>query len=129
MPTHLSTPMYSITWQKPEQLARLTWLSGTEGMTDEDFRETLEVFAESAVQHKAKSLIIDVREFKHRPSSEILAWRDQVTVAKYNRAGAKRQAWIWPGDVSSMKPSSEGRNYEEKYFATEKEALEWLTAT
>jgi hypothetical protein len=118
--------MYSITYHKPESLARLTWLAGTEGMTDEDFRETLEVFAESARQHEAKRLIIDVREFKHRPSPAILAWRDQVTVRKYNQGGAKRQAWIWPGDVSSMKPSSEGKSYKEKYCSSEAEALAWV---
>jgi hypothetical protein len=26
-----------------------------------------------------------------------------------------------------MKPSSEGRRYEERYFSTEEEALAWLT--
>ncbi len=122
----MTEPMYSITYHKPERLARLTWLSGTEGMTDEDFRETLEVFAESAQQHGAKRLIIDVREFKHRPSSEILAWRDQVTVPKYNQAGVQRQAWVWPGDTSSMKPSSEGKNYDERYCSSEDEALAWV---
>ena len=123
----MTEPMYSISYHKPEQLVRLTWLAGTAGMTDEDFRETLEVFAESALQHRAKRLVIDVREFSHRPSKEILAWRDEVTVAKYNQAGANRQAWIWPGDVSSMKPSSEGRSYSERYFADEDEALAWVT--
>jgi hypothetical protein len=59
--------MYSITWHKPERLLRLTWLGGTEGMTDEDFRETLEVFADGALYHKATRLLIDVRQFKHRP--------------------------------------------------------------
>jgi hypothetical protein len=120
-------PMYSMTWHKPDKLLRLTWLGGTEGMTDEDFRETLEVFADSAMQHKATRLVIDVRQFKHRPSKEILAWRDQVTVKKYNEAGVKRQAWIWPGDLSNMKPSSERCAYEERYFSTEEEALAWLT--
>jgi hypothetical protein len=120
-------PMYSITWHKPEKLLRLTWLGGTAGMTDEDFRATLEAFADAAVHHGATRLVIDVRQFKHRPSKEVLAWRDRVTVTKYNKAGAKRQAWIWPGDVSSMKPSSEGRNYEERYFSTEDEALAWVT--
>ena len=95
-------------------------------MTDEDFRETLEVFAESARQHGAKRLVIDVREFKHRPSPEILAWRDAVTVRKYNQGGAKRQVWIWPGDVSSMKPSSDGKSYAEKYCSSEDEALAWV---
>jgi hypothetical protein len=122
----MSTPMYAITWHKPEKQLRLTWLEGTEGMTDEDFRETLEVFADAAIHHGAVRLVIDVRQFKHRPSKEVLAWRDRVTVPKYNRAGVKRQAWIWPGDVSSMKPSSEARSYEERYFSTEDAALAWL---
>jgi hypothetical protein len=123
----MTEPMYSLTWHKSEKLLRLTWLEGTEGMTDEDFRETLEVFADSAVQHRANLLVIDVRQFKYRPSKEILAWRDQVTVPKYNKAGTKRQAWIWPGDVSSFKPSTKRGSYEERYFSTEEEALAWLT--
>ena len=124
--SEIGAPMYSITWQKPPRLMRLTWLAGTEGMTDEDFRETLEVFADAAIHHRAERLLIDVREFRHRPSAEILAWRDATTVPKYNRAGAKKQAWIWPRDVSSMKPSSNERQYEERYLSSESEALQWL---
>ncbi len=118
--------MYSINYYKSEKLVRLTWLDGTDGMTDEDFRQTLDVFAESVIQHEAKRLVIDVRAFKHRPSKEILAWRDEVIVPKYNQGGAKKLAWIWPGDVSSMKPDSTGKAYEDVYFSTEEEALAWL---
>ena len=123
---NVTNPMYSITWHKPEKLLRLTWLEGTEGMTDEDFRETLEVFADSAIQHRAARLVIDVRHFRHRPSPEVLKWRERVTVPKYNKAGIKRQAWIWPGDVSGMNPSTHSGSYEERYFSTEEEALAWL---
>jgi hypothetical protein len=124
---NMSNPMYSITWHKSEKLLRLTWLEGTEGMTDEDFRDVLEVFADGAIYHKATRLAIDVRHFKFRPSKEILAWRDKVTVPKYNKAGTKRQAWIWPGDVSNMKSSTKRGSYDERYFSTEEEALAWLT--
>lgn len=122
----MTAPMYSITYQKPEKLIRLTWQEGTRGMTDEDFRETLEVFSESALRHHATRAVIDVREFHHRPSKEILEWRDRTTVAKYNQAGIRRQVWIWPGDTSSMKPSSEKRSYEERYFSKEDDALAWV---
>ena len=121
-------PLYSISFTKPLGLAHLDWRAGTAAMTDEDFRETLEVFAEAALQHKASQLVIDVRLFRHRPSKEILAWRDEVTVAKYNRAGVRRLAWIWPGDVPSMKPSSLKKTYEDRYFASEDEALAWVTS-
>ena len=119
--------MYSISYHQPERLVRLTWLAGTVGMTDQDFKETLETFAESALQHSAQRLLIDVREFKHRPSAQILAWRDDVTVAKYNRAGVKRLAWVWPGTTPSNMPTSANAKYENRYFSTEAEALDWVS--
>ena len=122
-----STAMYSISYHKPEKFVRLTWLSGTAGMTDQDFREVLEVFAESALQHRAERLMIDVREFKHRPSAEVLAWRDEVTVGKYNRAGVKKIAWVWPGEVpSDYALTGAGLQYTNRYCSSEQEALAWV---
>lgn len=123
-----STAMYSISYHKPEKLVRLTWLAGTAGMTDQDFKETLEAFAESALQHRAQRLMIDVREFKHRPSAEILAWRDDVTVGKYNLAGVKKLVWVWPGNIPSNMPASQKAKYENRYCSTEAEALAWIVA-
>ena len=121
------TPMYSMTYHKPERMVRLTWLAGTAGMTDQDFKETLETFAESALQHSARRLVIDVREFKHRPSPEIAAWRDEVVVPKYNRAGVKKIAWVWQGNTPSNQPAGEKEKFENRYFATEAEALAWVS--
>ena len=123
-----SAAIYSISYHKPEKLVRLTWLAGTAGMTDQDFKETLEAFAESALQHRAQRLMIDVREFKHRPSAEILAWRDDVTVGKYNLAGVKKLVWVWPGNIPSNMPASQKAKYENRYCSTEAEALAWIVA-
>src|SRR5215469_11251225 len=123
-----SAAMYSISYHKSEKLVRLTWLAGTAGMTDQDFQETLEVFAESALQHHAQRLMIDVREFKHRPSAEILAWRDNVTVGKYNQAGVKKLVWVWPGNIPSDMPTSQKAKFENRYCSSEAEALAWITA-
>jgi hypothetical protein len=120
-------PMYSIIYHKPERLVRLKWLAGTAGMTDQDFKETLEAFAETALQHSAKRLLIDVLEFKHRPSAEVQKWRDEVTVPKYNRAGVKKIAWVWPGETPSNEPTSERDKFENRYFPTEAEALAWVS--
>jgi len=122
----MNAPMYAISYHKPEKLVRLTWLAGTAGMTDQDFKETLEAFAESALQHSAQRLLIDVREFRHRPSAEILAWRDEVTVDKYNRAGVRKLAWVWPGDIPSNMPTSKNAKYENRYCSTEADALAWI---
>ena len=88
---------------------------------------TLETFAESALQHRAQRLLIDVCEFKLRPSAEVAAWRDEVTVPKYNRAGVKKIAWAWPGNTPSNNPTSEKDKFENRYFAKEAEALAWAS--
>lgn len=124
----LSQPMYSISYYKAENFVRLTWLAGTEGMTDENFKETLEVFAESALQHHANRLMIDVREFRHRPSAEISTWRDKVIVPKYIRAGVKKIAWLWPGSMAKTMPPYTETRYENRNCSTEKEALAWVLA-
>jgi len=120
-------PMYSIIYHKPEHLVRMKWLAGTAGMTDQDFKEALEAFAETALQHSAKRLLIDVSEFKHRPSPEVGVWRDEVIVPKYNRAGVKKIAWVWPGNTPSNGPTSDKDKFENRYFATEAEALAWAS--
>jgi hypothetical protein len=118
--------IYSITYYKSQRLVRFTWLAGTAGLTDQDFKETLEAFAEGILQHNAQRLIIDMREFRYRPSSEVLAWRDDVIVSKYNRAGVKKVAWVWPG-VTGDTSTSKRDKFENHYCSTESEALAWVT--
>ena len=57
----LAEHFYSINYFKLERLVELTWLPGTQEMTDQDFKEALVVSAEGALQHRAKRLIIDMR--------------------------------------------------------------------
>jgi len=124
----IKDPMYSMIYHKPEHLVRLKWLAGTAGMMDADFKETLEAFAETAIQHKAHRLLIDVSEFKHRPSPEVGAWRDEVIIPKYNKAGVKKIAWVWPMNTPSNGPTSPKDKFENHYFATEAEALAWVAS-
>jgi hypothetical protein len=41
---------------------------------------------------------IDMRQFMSQPSAEVGTWRDEVIVPKYEKAGVKKIAWVWPGD-------------------------------
>lgn len=119
-------PTYSISYYKPQRMVRLTWLLGTTAMTDQDFKGALEAFAESILQHSAQRLIVDMREFRHRPSAEVLAWRDDVIVSKYNKAGVMKVAWVWPGVTGGMSTSKLDK-FESHYCSTESEALAWVT--
>ena len=121
-----SEAMYSIRYHKPEKFVCLTWSPGTAGMTDQDFKEALEVFADGALQHHAERLMIDMTEFRGRPGEKVLTWRDEVIVPKYNRAGVKKIAWVWPGEAGAT-ATGEGTQYTNGYFPSEREALEWIT--
>jgi len=123
----LSERVYSMHYFKPERLVELTWLPGTQQMTDQDFREALSVFADAALQHRASRLVIDIREFKARPSAEVGAWRDKVILPKYEKAGVKKIAWIWPG--MSAEEAGTGAGYQQRYFETRDQAIDWCVAS
>jgi hypothetical protein len=118
--------IYSINYFKTEKLVELTWLPGTQQMTDQDFKEAVYVFAEGALQHRANRLIIDMRQFMGRPSAEVGAWRDEVIVPKYEKAGVKKLAWIWPG--VSADEAGTGAAYQQRYFEGRDEAINWCVA-
>ena len=117
--------LYSIRYHKPAKFVALTWLAGTADMTDQDIKEALEVFAEGALQHHAERLMIDMTEFRGRPGAAVLTWRDEVIVPRYNRAGVKKVAWVWPGELGEMAAGA-GTQYTNRYFSSEDEALAWL---
>ena len=72
------------------------------------------------MHHPARGLMVDMRKCKGRPSAETLAWRDDVTVPKYIRAGMEKLARLWRGTTSADSSATE---YENRYFDTEREAL------
>jgi len=124
----LSKPQYSITYRGPEKLVELTWLTETQGMTDQDFKDGILAFAECALQHSARGLIIDMREFRYRPSTEAQVLRDEVVVPKYVKAGVKKIAWIWPGESGDRMTETRDGSYENRYVDTPDQAFTWLTA-
>jgi hypothetical protein len=122
----LAERVYSISYFKTKRFVELTWLPGTQQMTDQDFKEALCVFAEGALQHRASRLIIDMRQFMARPSAEVGVWRDEVIVPKYEKAGVKKIAWIWPG--VSPDETGTGAGYQQRYFEARDEAINWCVA-
>ena len=71
-------------------------------------------------------LVIDMRQFRGRPSDKVLAFREDVTVPKYERAGIEKLAWVWPG----VEPGNLGTGpaYDQRYFESRDEAIAWAQA-
>ena len=123
-----SKPQYSITYHGPEKLVALSWFAETQRMTDQDFKDSVLAFGDCALQHSARCLIIDMREFGYRPSPEAQVVRDEVVVPKYVKAGVKKIAWIWPGESGDGMTETADGKYENRYFNTADEAFTWISS-
>jgi hypothetical protein len=74
----------------------LRWTEGSAAMTDDDFRAWLERYAAEAEARRPANLLIDVRQFRHRPGAEVGLWRDQHIIPRYNKAGVRKFAFLLP---------------------------------
>jgi len=95
------------------RMLELKWLDGSSAMTDEDFKAWLDRFSTEAETRRQPHLVIDVRQFRHRPGPEVGAWRDEHVIPRYNRAGVIKFAFLLPegspGAGASPAPEPPGK--------------------
>jgi hypothetical protein len=126
-----SHPYYTFTYDSQRKIITFTWTVETEKMQVYDYQEALHNFAGFAFDNPAHGLLVDVREFRYRPTVDLGNWRDEVISPRYVKAGVKKFAYVAPdGMLERMKGAMQGykRGFEENYFGSEEEALKWLTA-
>ena len=110
----------------------LSWLPSTSGMSDDGFKETLDLFAAEGERAKPVYMLIDATEFDHELGEGVLAWRDHEIIPRYNAAGVKKFAFLWPdgtpGTVESGgSPRAEGSaNFPTGWFTGRERAYQWL---
>ena len=59
-------------------------------MSEEDFKAALTTFAGYVEQQQARGILVDVAQFRHRPSPDLQPWRVQNISTRYAAAGVKR---------------------------------------
>ncbi|MGI9552134.1 MAG: hypothetical protein ACR2MT_13105 [Aurantibacter sp.] len=107
-----------------------TWSDATKNMTVEDYREALHNYAGFGSEYKVPAMLVDVRNFKYQMTPELGIWRDKEISPRYAKFGLRKFGYIVPlGVVSKIKDTMTKveRSFEEDYFETEKEAIDWLT--
>lgn len=112
------------------QTLELRWLPG--GMTDDDFKDTLLLFAGEGERHKPRFMIIDSTEFHHQPGPEVMRWRDERIVPRYEASGVTKFAFLvpkeFPGTVEAGgKPARQGSaSFPTAWFSSREHAYQWL---
>jgi len=110
----------------------LSWLSSTRAMNDDGFKKTLELFAAEGERARPGYMIIDATEFRHEVSDGVLEWRDREIIPRYNAAGVKKFAFLWPeGTPGTVEtggtPEPEGpANFPTGWFTGRGRAYQWL---
>ena len=110
----------------------LSWLPSTSEMSDDGFKETLGLLAAEGERAKPDYMIIDATEFRHKPGEGVLEWRDREIIPRYNAAGVKKFAFLWPEAVpgtveSGGSPKPEGpADFPTGWFTRRDVAYQWL---
>ena len=115
-------------WQmthRPAEVAiLLRWTPATAAMTDADFKDALEAFADLAEGRRARNLLVDVCNFRHEMGEALGVWRREAIVPRYNRAGIRKFAYVVPG--AGGPSSGPGEDFETRAFDNEDAALAWF---
>ncbi len=124
--------LFTFELEEKSGILRFLWTDRTANMTDEDFKRTLLLYADYALKHGTGSLLVDVRNFHHTPGAEVVKWRNEVLVPRYEAAGIRKFAYVI-GNKVPMPPqqsAAEGRKpaFETRYFRAQEEAEQWLAS-
>ena len=118
-----------ILWNEQTRIIGVDWKEATSAMTSDEFKAELAIFATHVEQKRAPAILVDVGKFRHKPAPEVNEWRLKNISNRYNAAGVKRFAFLFPsGAQTPSMQSSPGENFLTRAFNNFKEASDWLTA-
>ena len=123
---------FTVLWDENARIIGIDWKVATSGMTDEQFKAELTLFAGLVEQKKAPGILVDVSCFRHKPGPDVHPWRVKNISNRYAAAGVKRQAFLFPKGAQippTMNQSAPGEEFLTRGFDNRDEAIAWLTAT
>jgi hypothetical protein len=108
------------------------WSEATASMTEEEFRAGVERLAELIERERLPNAIVDVVKMAYRPAADFEEWRQAHIIPRYNAAGVRKFAFIYPNGFSDtvengVAPAPEGKAaFPFGYFGTRERAFAWL---
>ena len=84
-----SNPWSKIVYFDDSKRLLLEWLPASKDMTDEQVKETLQLFIDANQRLRAPYLVVDIMRFGRGFTDEINAWRAEHIIPAYNAAGVR----------------------------------------
>ena len=110
-------------------LVELRWHDATETMSAAQFQDWLAAFAGQLEQLRRPTVLVDATRFLMDRANLDDEWRDAHIVPRYNAAGVRRFAFLYPDGVPliGMPPGPLGpATFPTAYFGRRQAALDWL---
>src|SRR5215510_15179312 len=85
-----------VLWAGESRIIGIDWKKSTSGMSDEDFKAELTMFAGLVEQKGARGILVDVAHFRHAMGPGMQEWRVKNISGRYSEAGVRRFAFLFP---------------------------------
>lgn len=127
-----SNPWGKIVYFEEWKTLQLEWLPSSKDMSDEQVKETLQLFADAGNRLRAPYLLVDVMKFGRGFTDEINAWRAEHIIPAYNSAGVRKMAFLAPEPYpetfeKGFKPAKEpGATFPTGWFSDRDNLTKWL---
>jgi hypothetical protein len=109
----------------------IRWYDTTSAMTADEFKQWLSLFASQEERLRRKGALTDATRFFMDRANLDDEWRDANIIPRYNAAGIKKFAFIFPDGVPMIgqPPAVEGSGkFPTAYFGRRADALAWLSS-
>ncbi|MBG85666.1 MAG: hypothetical protein CMO80_02045 [Verrucomicrobiales bacterium] len=103
----------------------LKWKPETASMETKQFFESMVRLGELTIEADVHGILIDILDFRHKPTADVMAFREEHVIPIYNQTGIKRMAFLFPGESPGEATQDAGGDYEVQRFTSENEALTW----
>jgi hypothetical protein len=64
-----------ILWNDESRVSGIDWKEATSSMTGEELKKELTLFADEVEAKKAHGILVDVKNFRHKPGPDTEEWR------------------------------------------------------
>ena len=118
-----------ILWDDQTQIIAIDWKESSATMTDDDMKSELAIFAGFVEEKQAPRILVDVTKFHFRLSPAMQEWRVKNISSRYNAAGVKRFAFVFPADTQvppTMNQAVEGEDFMTRGFNGNDDAVRWF---
>jgi hypothetical protein len=97
-------------------------------MNDDEVKDWLEKYATFGEKNQTRSMLINPQKFRYRWGPDIDAWRNENIIPRYNAAGVKKLAFLFPAEEAPpQEPAVDSPAiYPTGYFDSREKLTQWF---